>query len=337
LIFFPYLIALKKYATIYIFVIRLGSGKLQVFLTILIIVLFFILLQRMKASIKKMIVLFGIFIVAVNLTVGCTAEDDVIPKQEQQSSEKSTPVQKPPKEKNMEADVDVVNEKSPVKGINGKVISVTDGDTLKVQLENGLSEKVRLILVDTPETKHPRLGVQPFGKEASAFTTKELTGKQVTLELDVEERDQYGRLLAYVWVGNTLFNEKLLEEGLARVAVYPPNTKYVDQFRKVQANAQAAGKGIWSIENYAQEDGYHSNRTEESSQASNPSSDGSYVNDPSDDQETNLACKGKIKGNANSKIYHIPGGSYYDSTKDNIVWFCSEADAEAAGYRKSKR
>ncbi|MBO1582788.1 calcium-binding protein [Bacillus sp. XF8] len=62
-----------------------------------------------------------------------------------------------------------------------------------------------------------------------------------------------------------------------------------------------------------------------------------FQNDPSDDKETNTSCKGQIKGNANSKKYHVPGGQYYDSTKDNIVWFCSEADAQAAGYVKSKR
>ncbi|PDY47355.1 sunset domain-containing protein [Bacillus pseudomycoides] len=62
-----------------------------------------------------------------------------------------------------------------------------------------------------------------------------------------------------------------------------------------------------------------------------------FQNDPSDDKETNTSCKGQIKGNANSKKYHVPGGQYYDSTKDNIVWFCSEADAKAAGYVKSKK
>ncbi|PGE93324.1 calcium-binding protein [Bacillus pseudomycoides] len=62
-----------------------------------------------------------------------------------------------------------------------------------------------------------------------------------------------------------------------------------------------------------------------------------FQNDPSDDKETNTSCKGQIKGNANSKKYHVPGGQYYDSTKDNIVWFCSEVDAKAAGYVKSKK
>jgi len=62
-----------------------------------------------------------------------------------------------------------------------------------------------------------------------------------------------------------------------------------------------------------------------------------FENDPSDDQESNLKCEGKIKGNANSKIYHLPGDAYYDRTWDNIVWFCTEAQAQKAGYRASER
>ncbi|MEB2266977.1 calcium-binding protein [Priestia megaterium] len=74
--------------------------------------------------------------------------------------------------------------------------------------------------------------------------------------------------------------------------------------------------------------------------SSSTSSSGNYKpfeNDPSDDQQSNMSCSGQIKGNKNSKIYHVPGGAYYDRTQDNIVWFCSEADAQAAGYRESQR
>ncbi|OJD64417.1 protein TolA [Bacillus sp. NH11B] len=78
--------------------------------------------------------------------------------------------------------------------------------------------------------------------------------------------------------------------------------------------------------------------TVSSSSANRGGSNGQpFQNDPSDDKESNTTCKGQIKGNANSKKYHVPGGQYYDSTKDNIVWFCSEADAQANGYVKSKR
>ncbi len=146
--------------------------------------------------------------------------------------------------------------------IPAKIVSITDGDTMKINL-NGKTETVRLLLVDTPEVKHPSKPVQPFGPEASAFAKKMLKeGKEVQIEIDVSERDKYGRLLAYLWVDGKMFNEMLLEKGLARVAyVYPPNIKYVDQFRAIQKKAQTAGVGIWSIENYAQEDGFHPKET----------------------------------------------------------------------------
>lgn len=135
------------------------------------------------------------------------------------------------------------------------VVRVVDGDTVKVAFAEGKEETVRLLLVDTPETVHPDKDVEPFGPEASAFAKRTLAGQKVGIELDVSERDRYGRLLAYIWIGDRLFNEMLLEEGLARVAyVYPPNIKYVDQFRDVQKQAQLAGKGMWSIEDYALEE-----------------------------------------------------------------------------------
>jgi micrococcal nuclease len=164
-----------------------------------------------------------------------------------------------------------------------KIISVIDGDTMKVKV-NGKEETIRLLLVDTPETKHPNKPVQPFGPEASVFAKKTLEGKDVQIEIDVSERDKYGRLLAYLWIDGKMFNEMLLEKGLARVAyIYSPNVKYVDQFREIQKKAQIAGVGIWSIENYAQEDGYHTEVSatkkveqqpkEQSKQTSAPSSE----------------------------------------------------------------
>lgn len=148
--------------------------------------------------------------------------------------------------------------------INATVTKVVDGDTIHVKFENGLEDKVRLILVDTPESKGRYQGnPQPFAEEASRFATEQLADKKIQLELGVSERDRYGRLLAYVWINNTMFNEALLERGLARVAVYPPNTKYVDQFRNIQRKAQEAGLNIWSIEDYVQSEGFVDSELEE--------------------------------------------------------------------------
>ena len=88
---------------------------------------------------------------------------------------------------------------------------VVDGDTIVV-VQDGKDVHVRLIGVDTPETKDPRKPIQAFGKEASAFTTKRLRGKKVTLKFDphTNKVDRYGRMLAYVWEGNTLVNDETI-------------------------------------------------------------------------------------------------------------------------------
>lgn len=198
------------------------------------------------------------------------------------------------------------------------VTNVVDGDTIDVSFHNQ-KERVRLLLVDTPETKHPSKPVQPFGPEASQFAKETLEGKEVELEFDVSERDKYGRLLAYVWIDGKMFNEMLLEKGLARVAyVFAPNTKYVDRFYEIQKKAQKEGIGIWSIENYVQEDGFQSINADSLNKEEN---------------NENEDCL--IKGNINSKgekIYHTPDSPSYEQTKPEM-WFCTEEEAQAAGFR----
>ncbi|MBM7573023.1 thermonuclease family protein [Aquibacillus albus] len=136
------------------------------------------------------------------------------------------------------------------------VTRIVDGDTIEVNL-NGKEEAIRLLLVDTPETKHPSLPVQEFGPEASQFAKDKLSGKQVQIEYDGPKRDHYDRLLAYLWVDGKMFNEMLLEEGLARVAyVYDPPYTHFDAYIKAQNRAKSANKGIWSIPGYVTEDGF---------------------------------------------------------------------------------
>lgn len=133
----------------------------------------------------------------------------------------------------------------PASAFAAQVEKVVNGDTIAV-LVNGKQETVRLIGVDTPETVHPTIGVEPCGPEASAFTKHLLEGRTVHLELDAEERDQYGRLLAYVWLEDgTLFNELLVVEGVATVSTFPPNVKYVERFTTAQEEARTADKGVW--------------------------------------------------------------------------------------------
>lgn len=119
-----------------------------------------------------------------------------------------------------------------------KIHKFVDGDTFWVKMENGKTEKIRLIGVDTPEVRWEGLTEeQPGGKEASEYVKNLLKGKKVLLEYDVQKRDPYGRTLAYVYLEDSTFlNAHLLEMGLARMATYPPNVRYVEVFREVQGS-----------------------------------------------------------------------------------------------------
>lgn len=215
-----------------------------------------------------------------------------------------------------------------------ELVRAVDGDTISVMFE-GKKENVRMLLVDTPETSHPKLGVQPFGPEAKAFT-KELVEQADRLELEFDigpNRDKYSRLLAYVYADGKMVQESLLEEGLARVAyIYPPNTRYVDKFDDLQRISRDKGLGIWSVENYAQEDGFHNEEQDDTNKNNNPDSTATQA-PTGKPQPSKQACD--IKGNINSKgekIYHTPESPYYERTKQE-QWFCSEEEAEQAGFR----
>lgn len=128
------------------------------------------------------------------------------------------------------------------------VVSVVDGDTVHVRIGREV-ETVRLIGIDTPETKDPRRPVGCFGPEASA-RTRELLPKGTVVEVvpDSELRDTYGRLLAYVTrVDDGLFvNLQLAAEGYAEVLSIAPNTAHAAEIRAAVDSARAAGLGLWS-------------------------------------------------------------------------------------------
>jgi len=122
-----------------------------------------------------------------------------------------------------------------------KVIRVIDGDTIKIEGD----KVVRYIGIDTPETVHPSKPVQCYGKEASNKNKKLVEGKEVKLEKDVSETDKYGRLLRYIWLGDTLVNEYLVREGYAQSSSYPPDVKYQNRFIEAQRQAREEKKGLW--------------------------------------------------------------------------------------------
>ena len=135
--------------------------------------------------------------------------------------------------------------------VEAQVVGVVDGDTIDVVI-NGRQYRIRYILVDTPEVSG---GVEPFGLEATEANRQLVEGKTVLLEKDVSETDRYGRLLRYVYVGELMVNEELLRRGMATVATFPPDVKYVDRFRAVEAEARAAGVGLWAEQARPEPDG----------------------------------------------------------------------------------
>ena len=137
-----------------------------------------------------------------------------------------------------------------IEGEMAKVVSVVDGDTIKV-LIGQKQYTVRFIGMNTPETVDPRKPVECFGKEASNENKELLTGKQVILQKDVSETDKFGRLLRFVYLpldnGKMLFvNDYLVREGFAEIDTIAPDVKLADQFKSAQTQAKQNHLGMWS-------------------------------------------------------------------------------------------
>ncbi len=136
------------------------------------------------------------------------------------------------------------NRKSFKKGFVERVI---DGDTL--ELKNG--KVIRYAGIDTPEIKKLEGGkwvkvFEPYGVPAFRLNQKLVDQRTVYFELDEEKTDEYERILAYLYVDGMMVNALLVEQGLARVTLYPPNLKYAELFLKMQRQAWEGKRGIWS-------------------------------------------------------------------------------------------
>jgi micrococcal nuclease len=131
---------------------------------------------------------------------------------------------------------------------NATMLSVVDGDTIDVSI-GGKRERVRLIGIDTPETKKPNTPVQCYGPEATKFT-KSLLPKDAALHLerDVVARDDFGRMLAYVYLaGDGQFvNMTIIGQGYARPLTIPPNASHADEFIAAAHNAEREHIGLWA-------------------------------------------------------------------------------------------
>ncbi len=201
------------------------------------------------------------------------------------------------------------------------VTRVVDGDTIEVQI-GGQEYKLRYIGINTPETVDPRRPVECFGKEASNRNRDLVDGRTVGLEKDVSETDKFGRLLRYVWLGGDMVNALLVRDGYAVASTYPPDVRYAGLFASLQAEARGGARGLW---------GPACQETPAETTAPAAACDYSGTSEP--------VIKGNINTTTGEKIYHVPGSALYDKTvideSKGERWFCTEADAVAAGWRRS--
>lgn len=138
-----------------------------------------------------------------------------------------------------------------------RVLRAVDGDTIEVEVTGvaggagtaaGETYDVRLIGVDAPESVSPREPVECYGPESSAAAAALLEGERVTMVPDVEDRDGFGRLLRYVYVGAEQANARLVANGYATAYPYPPNVRWSSLFVRLEHEARAARRGLWSSE-----------------------------------------------------------------------------------------
>lgn len=192
------------------------------------------------------------------------------------------------------------------------VVRVVDGDTIKVLID-GTEKTVRYIGIDTPETVHPEKPVQCFGMEASAKNKALVEGAYVRLERDISDVDKYGRLLRYVYVGDTFINYELVAQGYARSLTYPPDVAYNELIREAENTARVNGLGLWSA-------------------------DCSNVNAATGITSSSCTIKGNISSSGN-KLFHTKTCPDYEAVTiyelDGERFFCSEDEAFAAGWRKA--
>ena len=130
-------------------------------------------------------------------------------------------------------------------GVAVTLVEVVDGDTIWVCMPDGSEEKVRYIGIDAPELPHEDSPGEYLGREAASHNEALLTAGPLRLQTDAEPRDEFGRLLAYVWASDVFVNERMVLDGYAWAHNYPPNLSRQDQLWAAHDRARETGVGVW--------------------------------------------------------------------------------------------
>lgn len=210
--------------------------------------------------------------------------------------------------------------------LTGRCVAVGDGDTVTVAV-GPRRERIRLIGIDAPEKQQA-----PWGERARAFTARLVLDQEVRVETDVEPRDRYGRMLGYVYVGDTFVNREVIRSGHAVLLTYPPNVRHVEAFTAAQAEARSRGLGVWDPKEPLTEEPRAFRRHSRERAGGYTRMEGARVSGPSAGTSaaaSSGSADGQVRYNARRNLFHPPGCGHDCSSCLPMA----RADAEAKGAR----
>lgn len=219
--------------------------------------------------------------------------------------------------------------------VEGDVVtveSISDGDTLRVTLGE-VSTRVRLLNIDTPETRHPSKPVECMGPEATAALKSMISpGDTVVLRYDRRLYDRYDRLLAGVYADGVLLNAEMARLGYGEPAVFDGNDRFLPEVEAAWEQARANGVGRFSGECGTAAEPIPEAAPAPAPEAAPASGDAGPVSG------ADSVCPDShpVKANDNSGIYHMPGQQHYGKTNARHC-YASAAAAQADGYRAAQR
>jgi micrococcal nuclease len=224
------------------------------------------------------------------------------------------------------------------KTYQGQVMKVFDGDTILVRMQ-GHEEFVRLREIDAPEMANRKMqGQEPWGSKAREFALSRLKDRKVRLETDDrEDRDAYGRLLAYVFVGDSFLNREMVQSGNAFFYRAPIRGKYADRLEEAEDAARDKGIGIWDRKKGLKEKprDFRVRIKRDEGHFSPPNRTTGAEKKGRSIQEYPVP-RDKIVGNKRTMVYHLPGSPSAPRVGlKNRVLFNSAEEAEKAGFRKA--
>jgi micrococcal nuclease len=233
--------------------------------------------------------------------------------------------------------------------LSGRVVRVMDGDTIAVRVDKRVIT-VRYIGVNTRDTRRPGDSVDAGPTEAAEFNRALVLGQTVRLEMDAQEKDAQGRMLAYVYVGDLMVNAELVANGYAAVAINPPNVLHEEMLQHLQRQARLLKVGRWRDSPYV-------GREPAGRRAAAPPKQSAFVGDPKTlpgrgygtvdrpgaEPHDAWTCpishpvKGALNpSNSGERLYHVPGGEAYTKTQPDRCYTNAE-EAREDGTRRARR